>query len=78
MFSLSTFSSKKHTQTLVHLRNIQKDVTVSSDRDRRIQKSCFREVRIGLSKQFDTNKTFATFGQSGLSKSDVEDKLHDF
>ena len=38
MFSLSTFQSEGRRQDLFHLRNIQKDVTVNSDLDRRIQK----------------------------------------
>ena len=63
MFSLSAFQSKGHSQKLFYLRNIQKDVTVNSDPDRRIQKSCFRESRGGISKYFNTNEIFATFGQ---------------
>ena len=49
MFSMSTFHSKGHSQNLFHLRNIQKDVTVNSDLDRRIQKFCFGEGRVGIS-----------------------------
>ena len=48
LFSLSTFQSKGHSQKLFHLENIQTDVTVNSDLDKRIQKSCIREGRVGI------------------------------
>ena len=63
MFSLS-FQSEGHNQNFFHLRNIQKDVTVKTDLDGRIQKCCFRAGQFGISKKINTNRTFATFGQS--------------
>ena len=66
MFSLSTFESEGHSQNLFRLRNIQKDVTVISELDRRTQNCCFREGQVGMSTYFNTNRTFATFGQLGL------------
>ena len=66
MFKLSTIESKGRSENLFHLRNIQKDVTVNSDLDRRIQKCCFRKDRVEISREFNTNKTFATSGESGL------------
>ena len=66
IFSLSTFQSKGDIQKLFHPRNNQKDVTVNSDPDERIQKNCYRENRGGISKYFNTNRNFATFGQSEI------------
>ena len=45
MFSLTYFQTKVHSQYFFHLGEIQKDVTVISDFDRRNQKDCFRERR---------------------------------
>ena len=45
-FSLSTFQSEGHSQNLVHLRNIQRDVNVNSDLDGQSQRGCFREGRV--------------------------------
>ena len=65
MFSLSTFQSKGHSESFSILRNIQKDVTLNTNLDTRFQKSCFRKGRLGISRLFNTNRIFATFGQSG-------------
>ena len=51
---------------LTPLGNIQRDFTVNSDLDRQIQKRYFRDGRFGMSKQFNTKRNFATFGQSEL------------
>ena len=68
--NLSACSAYQHynltdSQNLFHLKNILKDVTINSHFDRRIQKCCFQEGRNGISRYFNTNKTLATFGQSG-------------
>ena len=50
MFSLSTMQPEGHSQFFFQIKNIQKDVTINSDIDKRIQERCFRQDRFGLSK----------------------------
>ena len=64
-FSLSAFQSNRHSQNSFHLKIIQKVATVKSRLDRKSQKFCLQEVRVWISRQFNTIKPFATFGQSG-------------
>ena len=77
MFSLSTFLSKGPSQKLFHLRNIQKDATVNSDLDRRIQKVAFAKVKV----EYQDNSTLIELLPPLVnqdSKSDVKDKFLDF
>ena len=76
MFSLSTFQSKGYTLTFL-LKNIQKDVTVTSDLDTRIQKVAFAKVFLGnLDKS--TLIEFLPDLVNQDSKSFVKDILHGF
>ena len=74
MLSLSTFQSKGHSQNLFHLRNIQKEVTFNSDLNKRIQKCCIHEGRLGKS----TIIKLLPYSVNQDSKSDTKDKFHDF
>ena len=65
MFSLLSFQSKGHNQKLLLLRYISIYITVISD-DRRIQIRSSRKARVGLSRYFNNNRTFANFGQPGF------------
>ena len=56
---------------LFHVKDLQKDVTVNSELDKRIQNCCFTKVDLSyqgnwILGKFNTNKIFARFGQSGL------------
>ena len=52
LFACSAYqhSNLRDSQKLFHLRNIQKDVTVTSDLDKRIEKRCFHEGQFGISR----------------------------
>ena len=66
VISLSTLQSRGDSPYSFHLRRFQKDVTVNSHFDRRMVKRCFQEGRGGLSRNFNNNGNFATFGKSGV------------
>ena len=77
MFSLSTFQYKGHNRNLFHLRNIQKDVTVSSALIEEFKNVAFAKVESENSNK-STLKEFLPHLVNQDSKSDVKDRFHKF